>query len=104
MFPLSACAQSSIRFKAHETTKFETVKCKRVRPIVKVLTLKKGISISQRFGILVVLCLNLNLRKNGKNLFSSFLVMWKYLRKNVILGPLILHGLCLIGYQSVNRR
>ena len=36
---------------------------------------------AQRFGILVVLYLDLNLRKNEKDLANSFYVMWKYLRK-----------------------
>ena len=54
------------------------------------------------FGILAVLNLDLNLRKNEKNLSSIFLVMWKYLRKRDFRA--YFHGLCLVGYKSINRR
>ena len=48
---------------------------------------------AHRFGILVVLYRDLNLRKNEKD---------QYLRKNVNFLGSIFHGLCLIGYKSVN--
>ena len=43
--------------------------------------LRRKTSMAQRFGILVLLYLDLNLRKNEKNISSSFLLIWLYLRK-----------------------
>ena len=41
-------------------------------------------------------------KKGLKNLFISFLVKWKYLRKTRFRA--YIHGLCLIAYKSVNRK
>ena len=48
-------------------------------------------------------CTVLNLRKNERVYLHGTFSNVEISQKNVILGP-IFHGLCLIGYKSVNHR
>ena len=72
-------------------------------PIFKVLNLRK-----ENFNRLALWYLSCTIPRSKfdkelkKNLFISFLVKWKYLRKTRFRA--YFHGLCLIAYKSVNRR